>query len=45
MDSDAPFPVAPNVLMREFQVEAPNIARATDITYVWAREGWLYLGD
>jgi transposase InsO family protein len=42
-DSNHPFPVAPNVLMREFQVNAPNVAWATDITYVWTREGWLYL--
>ncbi len=42
-DSRHPFPVAPNVLMRAFQVEAPNIAWVTDITYVATQEGWLYL--
>jgi transposase InsO family protein len=42
-DSRHPFPVAPNMLMREFRVEAPNTAWVTDITYVATREGWLYL--
>jgi len=42
-DSNHPFRVAPNVLMREFQVEAPNVAWATDRTYVWTQEGWRYL--
>jgi putative transposase len=42
-DSRHSFPVAPNVLMREFHVEAPNTAWVTDITYVATQEGWLYL--
>ena len=42
-DSKHPFPVAPNVLMRDFDVDAPNTAWATDITYVATLEGWLYL--
>jgi len=29
--------------MREFKVNAPNVAGATDITYVWTQECWLYL--
>jgi len=37
------FPVAPNVLMRDFDVAEPNIAWVTDITYVATLEGWLYL--
>ena len=37
------LPVAPNLLEREFSVEAPDRAWASDITYVWTREGWLYL--
>ena len=28
---------------REFDVEQPNQVFASDITYVWTREGWLYL--
>ena len=42
-DSRHPFPVAPNVLMRNFDVDAPNTAWVTDITYVATLEGWLYL--
>lgn len=34
---------APNVLGREFVVEAPDTVWAGDITYLWTREGWLYL--
>jgi transposase InsO family protein len=28
---------------RDFNADAPNEAWVTDITYVWTREGWLYL--
>jgi transposase InsO family protein len=42
-DSQHRFPVAPNVLMRDFDVDAPNTAWATDITYLATLEGWLYL--
>jgi transposase InsO family protein len=42
-DSRHPFPVAPNVLMRNFEVDAPNTAWVTDITYLATLEGWLYL--
>jgi transposase InsO family protein len=42
-DSNHRFPVAPNVLMRDFDVDAPNIAWVTDITYLATPEGWLYL--
>jgi transposase InsO family protein len=42
-DSQHRFPVAPNVLMRDFNVEAPNTAWITDITYLATLEGWLYL--
>jgi transposase InsO family protein len=35
--------VAPNVLMRDFEVDAPNTAWVTDITYLATLEGWLYL--
>lgn len=41
--SDHDYPVAPNVLDRVFTVSEPNRAWATDITYVWTWEGWLYL--
>lgn len=36
-------PVAPNVLARDFKTSAPNRAWVGDITYIWTREGWLYL--
>lgn len=42
-DSNHRFPVAPNILMRDFNVEAPNTAWVTDITYLATLEGWLYL--
>jgi putative transposase len=35
--------VAPNLLARDFTASAPNERWVTDITYVWTREGWLYL--
>jgi putative transposase len=37
------YPVWPNVLNRNFTVEKPNTAWASDITYIWTLEGWLYL--
>lgn len=42
-DSDHRYQVALNELARQFDVEAPNVAWAGDITYLWTREGWLYL--
>lgn len=36
-------PVAPNVLARNFSAAAPDQAWVGDITYIWTREGWLYL--
>ena len=42
-DSQHDLPVAPNVLDRQFTVAAPNTAWVSDITYLWTREGWLYL--
>jgi putative transposase len=38
-----PFPVAPNVLARQFDRPQPDRAWVTDITYIPTREGWLYL--
>ena len=42
-DSCHHFPVAPNLLNQDFSAEAPNQVWASDITYLWTREGWLYL--
>lgn len=41
--SDHDLPVAPNLLDRHFEADRPNRSWATDITYVWTLEGWLYL--
>jgi transposase InsO family protein len=42
-DSNHKHPVAPNLLDRQFDVDAPNKVWTTDITYVWTLEGWLHL--
>ena len=42
-DSCHPFPVADNVLARDFEAEKPNQAWVTDITYIETGDGWLYL--
>jgi transposase InsO family protein len=42
-DSKHSLPVAPNVLDRDFSPEKPNAAWGGDITYVWTKEGWLFL--
>lgn len=42
-DSNHKLPVAPNLLKRNFSPEKPNQTWASDITYVWTREGWLFL--
>ena len=34
---------APNILSRQFEVDAPDTAWVGDITYLWTAEGWLYL--
>ena len=42
-DSKHNLPVAPNLLNRNFQVDRPDAAWCSDISYLWTREGWLYL--
>jgi len=42
-DSKHNSPVAKNLLDRAFAVEAADCKWAGDITYIWTREGWLYL--
>lgn len=42
-DSGHGLPVAPNLLDREFSVAQANAVWASDITYIWTGEGWLYL--
>jgi putative transposase len=38
-----PSELAPNVLLRNFDVTKPNKAWVTDITYIRTWQGWLYL--
>jgi len=42
-DSKHGFPIAPNVLERDFTTSAPDRAWVTDITFLWTAQGWLYL--
>ena len=42
-DSRHGFPVAPNLLDRQFDRRAPDQAWVGDVTYVRTGEGWLYL--
>jgi len=42
-DSNHSFNIAPNLLNRDFAADRPNQKWAGDISYVWTREGWLYL--
>ena len=42
-DSNHRLPVAPNLLGQNFTVGQPNQKWAGDITYLYTREGWLYL--
>ena len=42
-DSNHKFNIAPNLLDRNFTADQPNQKWAGDITYIWTREGWLYL--
>jgi putative transposase len=42
-DSKHNFPVAPNLLNRQFEVKEPDSVYVSDITYIWTRKGWLYL--
>jgi putative transposase len=42
-DSKHGLPVADNLLGRQFDPSSANEAWVADITYIWTREGWLYL--
>ena len=37
------YPIADNLVNRKFSSDSPNRVWASDITYVWTKEGWLYL--
>jgi len=42
-DSKHSHPIAPNVVARKFEVTAPDRVWATDVTFIWTLEGWMYL--
>jgi len=42
-DSKHSYPIAPNILDRQFNPVQPNQVWTTDITYIWTLQGWLYL--
>ena len=42
-DSHHSYPIAPNLLDRQFATDIPNTVWTADITYIWTLEGWLYL--
>lgn len=42
-DSRHKLPVAPNLIERNFAPQKANETWASDITYLWTDEGWLYL--
>src|SRR5690606_33870811 len=42
-DSSHRLTVAPNLLEQHFHAERPNEVWVSDITYLWTRQGWMYL--
>lgn len=42
-NSNHDLPVAENLLDQNFSASKPNEIWASDITYIWTEEGWLYL--
>ena len=42
-DSEHSWPVAPNIIDQDFTADRPNQKWGVDISYVWTREGWIYL--
>ena len=42
-DSNHNLPVAENKLNQEFTASKANEKWVTDITYIWTKEGWLYM--
>lgn len=42
-DSKHNFAISPNRLSQDFYASRPNEVYVGDITYIWTKEGWLYL--
>ena len=42
-DSEHAWPIAPNIIDQDFTATGLNEKWGVDISYVWTREGWLYL--
>ena len=42
-NSNHNLPLFENLLERQFDVDQPDQVYASDITYIWTQEGWLYL--
>ncbi len=42
-DSHHAFPVAPSIIAQDFAATGPNQKWGVDISYIWTKEGWLYL--
>jgi transposase InsO family protein len=42
-DSRHPYPLAANILNRQFEAARPNQKWVSDITYIPTQQGWLYL--
>jgi transposase InsO family protein len=42
-DSAHTWPIAPNLLEQDFTASRPDEKWGADISYIWTREGWLYL--
>jgi transposase InsO family protein len=42
-NSNHALPVAPNLLDQDFEADSPDQKWVSDITYIWTKEGWLYL--
>lgn len=42
-DSNHHHPIAPNLLDQDFACDGLNQKWGADISYIWTREGWLYL--
>jgi putative transposase len=44
-NSDHDKPIYPNILNQDFSTTVPGEIWVSDITYVWTKEGWLYLAS